>query len=633
MPLVTEEIASRIAEANALIRRDPLRSLELVSDIDLNHIGPSEAIDVLSVISRASIHVGDYANGEPAALRAIELASANGLRTKEGLARNEAGVFQFVRGAFDDALNLYAAAEQLLRGHDEAGRARVFVNIGNVYNLRSEHLQAILAYERALSIAFSVQDTLTQAKVYSNLSGLYRYALGGAEIGAEYAQRAAELYQLLGDNVGLAKSLVNMAAQHLEVGQYVEAEAAFRRSLAIREAFSEPDDHIMTFDGLISALLRQDKREEAEQVYETARTLLSGRPNSERGLMFLKMAEVRLLAGSEQYEDAVALAWQVHDFMSEYGQADFAADLRLMIAECLDAMGRPEASGPIYRELLLRTRADARRQSQQRLEIMHAQMARFRDDHVSGQELLIPLKEQLSQTEATNEEFIGVLAHELKSPLHTMRSVMSLLANADAMSKDERQEYGREMQHMATRMIDQISATLATARQRHAPAVSQTDARVVWEHVLAASRQGAQDKQITLQWSFDRDAYVLRTDEHMLVTIMENLVSNAIKFSPAGSTIEVSVRVLQAVDEAEHVRLEVYDHGPGLNREDLGRLFRPFQTLSARPTGSEGSTGLGLYLVRRTVEILNGRVWGENRPDGAAFFVELPLDVAPSGSV
>ena len=111
----------------------------------------------------------------------------------------------------------------------------------------------------------------------------------------------------------------------------------------------------------------------------------------------------------------------------------------------------------------------------------------------------------------------------------------------------------------------------------------------------------------------------------MLVTIMENLVSNALKFSGDNSSVTVSVSVPEVQDETQRLLLEVTDEGPGLSKEDLTSMYRPFQTLSARPTGNAGSTGLGLYLVRRTVEALDGRVWAENHPNGAVFHVELPL--------
>lgn len=631
-------LADRITEAQELLRRDPQRSLQLVSDVNLATVTPEEALEVLSIRSRANIHLGDYEAGEPNARSAIALAQQYGLRIKEGLARNEAGVFHFVRGEFDDALNQYAAAEQLLRDTDEAGRARVFVNIANVYTTRGDYLQALMAYEQALAIAKETGELLTQAKVYSNMAGLYRTTLGSSELAASYLAEAAELYTTLDDKVGLGKCLVNQANQLMVDREYAGAADCFRRSLKIREAFSEPDDLIMTYDGLVSALLQLGEFDQAEEVYAKAQEAFRDRAMSRRAEEFLRMSESRILSARGRVEEAVAIAEQVQSFMTEYGQAEFASELRSLIAESYRHLGRHEQASELYRELLLHRDMEARRQATHRMEMIRAQMDLLRSgdqntaSHLRRSELLSP-KDRLSRAEAANEEFIAVLTHELKSPLHTLRSVMGLLARADAVSKEERQEYGREMEMLATRLIDQVSATLATARQKHGGAFPVVNVRTVWEHVLKAVKQGSDAENVTLSWSFDRSEYLLRADEQLLVTVLENLVSNAIKFGGAGSTVTVTVSVPPSEQSGERLLLEVIDTGPGLEKEDLATMFRPFQTLSARPIGKAGSSGLGLFLVRRTVENLGGRVWAENRSNGAVFHVELPLASDTHGAV
>ena len=113
---------------------------------------------------------------------------------------------------------------------------------------------------------------------------------------------------------------------------------------------------------------------------------------------------------------------------------------------------------------------------------------------------------------------------------------------------------------------------------------------------------------------------MVAADTTQLVQIMDNLVSNAVKYSPSGKNIYV--RVYQ-VDS--RVRAEIKDEGPGISAEDQKRLFGKFARLSARPTAGEHSTGLGLAIVKRLVESMKGKVWCESHPgQGAAFIVELP---------
>ena len=109
-------------------------------------------------------------------------------------------------------------------------------------------------------------------------------------------------------------------------------------------------------------------------------------------------------------------------------------------------------------------------------------------------------------------------------------------------------------------------------------------------------------------------------DREWMREVLENLISNAVKFSPAGARITVRTEAA-----GDRVRLAVQDQGPGLTEEDQQHLFGKFQRLSARPTGGESSSGLGLSIVDHLVRSHGGRVWAESQPgEGATFWVELP---------
>jgi signal transduction histidine kinase len=109
-------------------------------------------------------------------------------------------------------------------------------------------------------------------------------------------------------------------------------------------------------------------------------------------------------------------------------------------------------------------------------------------------------------------------------------------------------------------------------------------------------------------------------DEQMLNQILDNIFSNALKYSPHGKSIFVRVESRETV-----VRVEIQDEGEGISPEDMTKLFGKFARLSARPTGGEHSTGLGLSIVKKMVEAMNGKVWCESEVGkGATFIVELP---------
>ncbi len=110
-------------------------------------------------------------------------------------------------------------------------------------------------------------------------------------------------------------------------------------------------------------------------------------------------------------------------------------------------------------------------------------------------------------------------------------------------------------------------------------------------------------------------------DQQKITEIIENLLSNAIKYTPYQKDIYVDV----SLSETGIVRIMVKDEGPGLTAFDLIKLFQPFTRLSARPTGGESSTGMGLYIAHKLAELHNGKIWAVNAENaGAEFYVELP---------
>jgi signal transduction histidine kinase len=127
-------------------------------------------------------------------------------------------------------------------------------------------------------------------------------------------------------------------------------------------------------------------------------------------------------------------------------------------------------------------------------------------------------------------------------------------------------------------------------------------------------------KQQTLHWQNEAGPVSVLADATVLTQVIENLVSNAVKYSPTGKNIYARLR-----RSPEGTRIEMQDEGPGLSAEDQKKLFGKFARLSAKPTGGEHSTGLGLSIVKKMVEAMNGKVWCESElGSGATFIVEFP---------
>lgn len=114
---------------------------------------------------------------------------------------------------------------------------------------------------------------------------------------------------------------------------------------------------------------------------------------------------------------------------------------------------------------------------------------------------------------------------------------------------------------------------------------------------------------------------VILGDMERLEQVFDNLVSNAVKYSPHGTTIR-----LRTTQNQTHARCEVQDEGPGISEEDRQKLFGFFQRLSAQPTGGESSNGVGLAIVKKIVDLHRGTIRAESElGKGTTFIVELPI--------
>ncbi|GLH72969.1 hypothetical protein GETHLI_14710 [Geothrix limicola] len=249
------------------------------------------------------------------------------------------------------------------------------------------------------------------------------------------------------------------------------------------------------------------------------------------------------------------------------------------------------------------------------------------------------VNERLRQANQIKTRFLATAAHDLRNPLG------GILLMADRICEEA--EQGRvgeaalgqavRIHDMVQRMIQIINSVLDSAVQEMGEVnltfemtnVGDLVHRVVQENETYADSKGI--RLIYLE-TFAAECWG-QMDQLRISQAMDNLVNNAIKYSPFGSTVRVELG-LRIVDGQDRVHIEVRDQGPGLNPEDMEQVFGPFQRLSARPTGGEYSTGLGLSIVKQMVELHGGWVWVESGPgQGAAFIVELPLrDEVATGS-
>ena len=237
--------------------------------------------------------------------------------------------------------------------------------------------------------------------------------------------------------------------------------------------------------------------------------------------------------------------------------------------------------------------------------------------------------EELRHLNDLKNSFLGMAAHDLRNPLGNIQMVLSLLSETDGGWTDEtrqllvKQSLG-QAEYMLQLLNDLLDVSQIESGKFNISPVS-TDVGQFLQEIVRWHQQLAQIKAIRVVLELETDG-VIQVDPLRLRQVIDNLISNAIKFSPSGSTVCVRAKPVEA-----GWRLEVQDQGPGLSAEDKQRLFQHFARLSARPTGGEQSTGLGLAITRRIVEAHGGAIGVDSTPGhGATFWVNLPANAEPS---
>lgn len=219
-------------------------------------------------------------------------------------------------------------------------------------------------------------------------------------------------------------------------------------------------------------------------------------------------------------------------------------------------------------------------------------------------------------------EFLGIAAHDLKNPLTVVMAYSEMLS-ADESGNARALRFANAINREATRMRDLISSLLdlnAIESGRSSIELACFPLEPLARRSVENLQSVAGKKSIAIALESSSETQVLG-DSNALLQILDNLISNAVKFSKAGSTVRVAVST--AGGRAE---LRVIDQGPGISAEDHAKLFKRFSKLSARPTAGESSNGLGLSIVKRLAEAMHGTIRCESElGQGAAFVLTLPL--------
>ena len=228
---------------------------------------------------------------------------------------------------------------------------------------------------------------------------------------------------------------------------------------------------------------------------------------------------------------------------------------------------------------------------------------------------------KLHEMNEVKNNFVGMAAHDLRNPLSSIRGFSEILLQNKELDEDDAQflkvihDNSSNMLHMVNELLD---VSVIESGHMELNLTEFTFSELLNDH-YAVLNPIAREKGTVLETSIEDEGKIVG-DNKRLSQVIDNLVTNAIKFSPSASTIRI---YLTGTDQG--IRFAVADQGPGLTDEDKSIMFKDFQRLSARPTAGESSTGLGLSIVKRIVDAHGGDIRVESEyGKGATFIMDIP---------
>jgi len=224
----------------------------------------------------------------------------------------------------------------------------------------------------------------------------------------------------------------------------------------------------------------------------------------------------------------------------------------------------------------------------------------------------------LQELNVEKQQIIGVVSHDLKGPFNRIFALMQLMSmTSENLTADQKEYLGKIHQIVADGLS--MVRNLLDNRKLEDRGIDMRPESLNFSSVLnnlvKQYQSLAQKKNIVIVYQASV-ATPIHADKLYLTRIFENLLSNAIKFSPPEKKIYVIM-----MDAGNEIQITILDEGPGINAEDQLKLYQKFHRLTARPTGGESSTGLGLSIVKTMVEKMGGTIRYEGEEGKGAKFV------------
>lgn len=583
-------------EANKAKFSEPKKALETANLVYVQSLkSGDEKLEAKSLymIGACNEILSNYPQAIKSLSEAIKISQSIGERKVMADSLNVVGIINDKLNNYSNALKAYFRALKIYEEtRQNKSRGIVLSNIGLIYTNINDYKNALKFYSSALDIAEEEQDIESRLVTCINI-GLTHKLLGNYDDALSFLNEALEISGKTGDKLrkSIALDLLGDVKSHLN--DYKTAHEIYRESLKMKIELQDKRGQAIVLATIGNLQIIEGRLEEAKINIESALNI-----SDDLGIKRAIFENNKLLAGI--YEKQGKFDLSLRHFKVSYEKE----------LEYLKEEAETKAKNISTQLEIEQAQKEAEIQRLKNIELAKA-LEEVKELNVS-----------LNELNKEKNEFMAIAVHDLKNPLQNILSTARILKRSKDLSENEMSEFTSNIISQTGRMFNLIKKLLDhNAIEQGNITINITEFGIddICSEVINNFKEEAARKNLNIIYSEMTGNSLVKSDKDILYEILQNLISNAIKFSPAGKNI-----FLRTFVSSNSAKIEISDEGPGFTDDDKLKIFTKYSRLSAKPTGDEHSTGLGLSIVKRLCELIGTEISLESTSGkGAKFTITL----------
>lgn len=561
---------------------------------------------------------GDFINSYDAFYKALEIFESLGNDVGSGYCYKSLSELYQSQQNYDKALEMSENAFRIRRTTENVtGQISILIEIADIYEKKNDHQKAFDHYLQAKVKAESINDDVNIATIDLGISKLY-YAQDKKEEALIFASKADMTAAKTSNYDLISQVRLQLGKVYFKNGSYSKSRESF---LSILSATDKEHSATLQRDAYfyLSELEKMANNVSASFDYYSKYVEVRQTLDNAEVARTIQRLESKYEISQKDQENEILKVQKARD------QALIDRQKILNITLIIVVVAISLLLSFIW--IMSRKRRAANIKLKERNEEVAAQREEIsrQNEHINVQNQKLQKRNvELAQLNQEKDTLMNIVAHDLKSPFNRIKGIIQLFELTKLNA--EQKSYSNLLSEITQSGIDLIRDLLdvnSFEEDRIKLEIRKVDA---CELILQKAKYfyaDAKAKGIEVVTNVQDISTYLFTDEVYLSRILDNLISNAIKFSDAKSKV-----ILSAVRVGEKIQLTIEDSGPGFSDEDQKLIYKKFTKLSARPTGGESSNGLGLAIVKTLVDRLEGEIVLESKQGkGSKFDIFFPIEM------